>query len=186
MSAIYRFEDNVVEATFKGDEFYELHKDDQFLSDVDVVEKILCQGKRLRAAMKAVLPGHTLTIEGAVITQQLPLIVKKGGEGVTIEDDEYTLNRLTGMCAAYAAKSTDHTFRPKCAMGISLGINMAAFKCLYYAATPGSEHFTKIFGHLPLICALRQVSLNKVPKESITRMASIKMANGKTLTVICK
>lgn len=87
------------------------------------------------------------------------------------------------MCsAAVAAASNDEGFNPKCAMGISLGINMETNKCLYYAASPGAGHFTRIFRYFPLLCALKQVSLGRVPKESITRMASVKTAQGKTLT----
>lgn len=80
MSVVYRFEDNVNEASFKGDTFYNMRKDDVFLVEFETVENILCQGKRMRHLMKTVQPGHYLTIEGANISDGNPLVVRKGGE----------------------------------------------------------------------------------------------------------
>lgn len=46
MSQVYRFDESVLESTFKGSEFYEMRKNDIFLTDVTIVENILCQGKK--------------------------------------------------------------------------------------------------------------------------------------------
>lgn len=52
---------------------------------------------------------------------------------------------------------------------------------MYYAATPGSEDFPEIFTYKPLLCSLKQLTLKKVTKENISRIAAIKNSNGKTL-----
>lgn len=108
MSSQFNFEDSVTISTFKGDEFYSMRSTDIFLSDLVNVE---------------VQPGQTLTIGNAMISTGSPLVIKKGGPTVEIKDDEYTLNRLTGICAAYSA-SQSSAFSPKCAMAITLGLDV--------------------------------------------------------------
>nr|UHR49888.1 MAG: nucleocapsid protein [Hangzhou sesamia inferens peribunyavirus 1] len=181
--AHYTFDQNVLEATFKGSDFYKMHINDLFLTDKDTVENILCQGKKIRQQLKTLQPGQTLTIGTAQISMGVQLSIKKGGPNVIIGDDEYTLNRLTGMCAAYATQQGSG-FSPKCAMAIALGLDVSRDRILYYSAAPGSEHFTEIFTYHPLLCSIKQLELNKVSKENIARIAAVKNNAGKTLATL--
>lgn len=153
------------------------------MTDANIVENILCQGKKIRQQLKLLQPGQTLKIGNALIRDAIPLIIKKGGANIVIKDDEYTLNRLTGMCAAYSAQMSTN-FEPKCAMAIALGLSTSKDRILYYAAAPGAEHFTEVFGYLPLLCALKQLETGKVTKENISRIATVKDKNGKTLSAL--
>ncbi|KPJ06287.1 hypothetical protein RR48_14026 [Papilio machaon] len=130
--AQYNFDQNVVEATFKGTQFYEMHANDLYLTDILTVEGILCQGKKIRQQLKVLQPGQTLTIGNAQIRQGQPLVIKRGGTNIAIHDDEYTLNRLTGMCAAFAAQQGS-SFSPRCAMAIALGLDVGRDRILYYS-----------------------------------------------------
>lgn len=172
-----------MESSFKGSIFYQIHANDIFLTEQVTVEGILCQGKKIRAQLKTLQPGQTLTIGNALMTVNTPLVIKKGGQGVTIKDDEYTLNRLTGMCAAYAAQQGS-AFSPKCAMGVSLGLDVSRDRILYYSAAPGAEHFTEIFTYQPLLCAIKQLEAGKVSKDNIAKIAAVKSDNGKTLSTL--
>lgn len=183
MSHVFNFDDSVVQSTFKGSEFYEMKKDDLFLTDSAIVENILCQGKRIRQQLKQLQPGQTLRIGNAITRDAIPLVIKKGGANANIKDDEYTLNRLTGMCAAYAAQQRTG-FEPKCAMAIALGLSVQRDKILYYSAAPGAEHFPEIFSYCPLLCALKQLEMGKVTKENIARIATVKNNQGVTLSDI--
>lgn len=80
----YNFDQNVLEATFKGSEFYEMRRNDLFLTDLTTVEGILCQGKKIRQQLKVLQPGQTLTIGTAQIIQGRPLVIKRGGPNVQI------------------------------------------------------------------------------------------------------
>ncbi|KAL4718841.1 hypothetical protein ACJJTC_014071 [Scirpophaga incertulas] len=120
--AHYTFDQNVLEATFKGSEFYQMRCNDLFLTDLSTVENILCQGKKIRQQLKTLQAGQTLTIGSAQLKNGTPLVIKKGGPNINIGDDEYTLNRLTGMCAAYSVQQSS-AFSPKCAMAIALGLD---------------------------------------------------------------
>ncbi|XP_061717592.1 uncharacterized protein LOC133525321 [Cydia pomonella] len=175
----FEFDEGVQQSTFKGEEFYTQHMNDLFLSEQKNLENILCQGKKIREKLKNVQPGSYLEIGGLMATQEEPLQIKKGGPGHTIGDGEYTLNRLTGMCAAYCARNRV-TPLAKCAMAISLGIGDTDKK-LYYSAAPGAEHFTEVFDYYPLLCAIQQLKSGKVSKESIARIASVKNKDGVTL-----
>lgn len=183
MSQVYKFDESVLVSTFKGSEFYEMRKNDIFLTDVATVENILCQGKKIRQQLKFLQPGQTLKIGNALVKDSIPLLIKKGGPNIVVKDDEYTLNRLTGMCAAYATQMSAG-FDPKCAMAIALGLNVSKDRNLYYAAAPGAEHFTEIFGYLPLLCALKQLEVGKVTKENISRIATVKDDSGKMLSAL--
>lgn len=183
MSTQFDFDSTVTASTFKGDEFYGMHSSDIFLTDLATVEGILCQGKRIRQQLKTLQPGQILTIGNAQRRIGVPLTIRKGGPGVEIKDDEYTLNRLTGMCAAYSA-TQGSSFNPKCAMAITLGLDVAKDRILYYSAAPGSEHFAATFTWLPLLCALKQLENGKVSKENISRIAAVKDASGNTLSAL--
>lgn len=163
----YVFDNYVLESTFKGSEFYNMKQNYLFLTDVAVVEGILCQGKKIRQQLKNIQTGQTLRIGDALITHNEPLVIKKGGPNVTIADDKYTLNRLTGMCAAFAAQQGG-SFNPKCAMAVSLGLDVTRDRILYYSATPGAEHFPDLFSYHPLLCAIKQLDSGKVTKGGKT------------------
>lgn len=181
--AQYVFDNSVLESTFKGSEFYTMKQNDLFLTDFNIVEGIFCQGKKIRQQLKNIQPGQTLKIGDALIAQNRPLVIKKGGPNVTIADDEYTLNRLTGMCAAFAAQQGGG-FNPKCAMAVSLGLDVTRDRVLYYSATPGAEHFPDVFTYHPLLCAIKQLDSGKVTKENIARIAAVKNDSGKTLATL--
>ncbi|KAL4710431.1 hypothetical protein ACJJTC_008833 [Scirpophaga incertulas] len=83
-------------------------------------------------------------IGDAMVSPGRPLMIKKGGANIEIKDDEYTLNRLTGLCAAYFA-SQGGGYIPRCAMAVSLGQDVNRDKILYHSAAPGSENFPDIF-----------------------------------------
>lgn len=180
MAQVYTFDESVLSSTFKGDEFYEAHRNDLFLTNQAIVEGILCQGKKIRQQLKLLQPGETLTLGTAMISNGVPLIIKKGGPNVNIPDFDYTLNRLTSMCAAYAAQSRSE-FSPKCAMAIALGLDVGKDRILYYSAAPGAEHFTETFSWHPLLCALKQLEKGNVSKENIARIAAVKNNQGRTM-----
>lgn len=183
MSQVYKFEESVLQSTFKGKDFYGMKKDDLFLTDSSIVENILCQGKKIRQQLKQLQPGQTLRIGNAITRDSIPLIIKKGGPNSNIKDDDYTLNRLTGMCAAYAAQQSAG-YEPKCAMAIALGLSPNRDRILYYSAAPGAEHFPEVFSYFPLLCALQQLEMGKVAKENISRIATVKDDKGRTLSEI--
>lgn len=130
---------------------------------------------------KAVTCGWNVD-HALLINPNTPLIIKKGGPGSQVGDFDYTLNRLTGMCAAFAANQPVQ-YRPRSAMAVSLGLAVETDRKLYYAATPGAEHFPEIFAHKPLLWVLRvkQLSLHKVTRENIARIASVKNNAGRNL-----
>ncbi|CAG5003522.1 unnamed protein product [Parnassius apollo] len=87
------------------------------------------------------------------------------------------------MCAAYAAQQGE-SYNPKCAMAVSLGLDIHKDRILYYSAAPGAEHFSEIFTFHPLLCAIKQLESGKVTKENIARIAAVKNHLGKTLAVL--
>lgn len=89
-----------------------------------------------------------------------------------IQDLEFTLYRL-GLRAAYASQQRA-TCSPKCAMGISLGIDVSKEHILYYSAAPGAEHFTEVFTWMPLLYALKQLESGKVTEDNIAKIAAVK------------
>lgn len=156
-----------------------------FLADSEIVENILCQGKKIRQQLKTVQPGQTLKIGDALIAADRPLVIKKGGRTTEVADDEYTLNRLTGMCAAFSAKQNTG-YSPRSAMAVSLGLEVARDRVLYYSATPGAEHLPEVFTYHSLLCAIKQLESGRVNKENIARIAAIKNNTGKTLAELLK
>lgn len=76
-TSVYVFDTGVTQATFKGTDFYEMHKDDLFLSDKDLVEGILCQGKKIRMKLKNLQAGQSLTLEGVQVSPGVELVIKK-------------------------------------------------------------------------------------------------------------
>lgn len=180
-TAVYVFDTGVTQATFKGTEFYQMRQNDLFPTNKEQVEGILCQGKKIRQQLKNLQAGQNLTLEGVQVSQGVELVTKKGGLDIKILDSEYTLNRLTGMCAAYCV-SQEASFSLKCAMAVSLGLDVNKDRILYYSAAPGAKHFTNKFGYNPLLCALKQLKLKKVTKENIARIAAVKDETGKTLS----
>ncbi|CAG4981673.1 unnamed protein product [Colias eurytheme] len=181
--AQFKFDTSILTSTFKGSQFYAMKQDDLFLTNVTTVENILCQGKKIREQLKTIQPGQTLRIGDALVRTGVPLAIKKGGANIEISDNEYTLNRLTGLCAAFAAQQGSG-FVPKCAMAVSLGLDPARDKILYYSAAPGAEHFPDIFTYHPLLCAIKQLENGKVTKENIARIAAVKPDDGKTLAAM--
>ncbi|KAL4718839.1 hypothetical protein ACJJTC_014069 [Scirpophaga incertulas] len=67
--AHYTFDQNVLEATFKGSEFYQMRCNDLFLTDLSTVENILCQGKKIRQQLKTLQAGQTLTYRFSTIKE---------------------------------------------------------------------------------------------------------------------
>ncbi|CAG4981670.1 unnamed protein product [Colias eurytheme] len=138
--------------------------------------------QRIAAQCSRQKPGQTLRIGDALVRTGVPLAIKKGGANIEITDNEYTLNRLTGLCAAFAAQQGSG-FVPKCAMAVSLGLDPARDKILYYSAA-GAEHFPDIFTDHPLLCAIKQLENGKVTKENIASIAAVKPDDGKTLAAM--
>lgn len=130
----YTFDETVAVSTFKGSQFYLQRKNFLFLTELEVVEGILCQGKKIRQQLKTLQPGQYLKIGNAMLRQGVPLQIRKGDPDVEILDHEFTLNRLTGLCATYSAQESPE-FTPKRAMGIALGIHVTKDSTILLSCT---------------------------------------------------
>lgn len=116
-----------------------------------------------------------------------PLIVKKTGPYARVEDFEFTLNRLTGLVAAYAFENRHRLPVVKSSEATTLGLtwdNTNDDKCrLYLSAVSGTEHFYDQFYFWPLLCALRKLQLTKITPEPVEKMARIKNNDGERLVI---
>ncbi|QEO75953.1 nucleocapsid protein [Lakamha virus] len=178
----FNFDEPISTSNFKGKEFYEAHQNDSFLVDETNVAKILAQGKK----MKESLQTYQSIKLPFFISDNEPLIVLKGTSDLDAND--YTVNRLTGLCARYAAERYNSV--PISALAESIGIprptnksNMNLVK-QYLSATPGSEHHMDFFGHWPLIVQLYLYNNNKLTTESMKRIMGIKNDSGQKYSTL--
>lgn len=171
--------------TFCGPNFYVVYKDAEFLRNSNNVEIILSKAYELRKKLNMISPGNLLKIDGMDLANNTPLLVKRTGNNVRIEDFEFSVNRLTGLTAAYVFENR-HRF-PKIesseanALGLKWTNEVVQQSRLYLAAVTGTEHFIEQFSFLPLICSLRKFQLNKMPLALVVKNAKIKNEHGQTM-----
>ncbi|CAG9565923.1 unnamed protein product [Danaus chrysippus] len=163
---------------FSGRDFYNVYKDAEFLRHSENVEAILAKGYELRNMLKQVKPGELVALNGMMLERNTPLFVKKTGPNISVENYEFTANRLSGLAAAYAFENRYRfpilTSTEAQLLGLAWD-NGNMQKCkLYLSAVSGTEHFYDQFQFWPLVCALRKLHKNKMPKEPIIKMAKIK------------
>lgn len=77
MALQYNLDSAVSVSTFKGSTFYQLNKDCLFLNDLEIVEGILCQGKKIRQQLKTIQPGQFLKIGEAMVKNGIPLQIQR-------------------------------------------------------------------------------------------------------------
>ena len=102
MSELFTFSTDTDSATFKGSIFYDNHKNDKFLKNVDQTSKILKQCKELKKRMQTVKKENK--ISACLIRDNTSLVIRYGG-APNLTDDDYTVNRLQGMVAAYISQN---------------------------------------------------------------------------------
>ncbi|KAJ0175015.1 hypothetical protein K1T71_009156 [Dendrolimus kikuchii] len=171
--------------TFYGPQFYTVYKEAEFLRSSENVEMILSKAYELRKKLNEIEPGKLLKIDGMMLERNTPLLVKKTAMGVPIEDYEFSVNRLTGLTAAYVYENR-HRF-PKIesseakALGLTWNSEVMTQCKLYLSAVTGTEHFIDQFSFWPLICALRKLQLKKIPIQLVIKNAKIKNSKGETM-----
>ncbi|XP_068622634.1 uncharacterized protein [Battus philenor] len=167
---------------FSGRVFFGVYKEAEFLRHSDNIETILSKGYELRQKLKNVKPGQYVKIDGIWLEKNTPLLVKKTGPNVEVDDYEFTANRLSGLVAAYAFENRHRFPIVNSSEAISLGLkwdNDSIEKCkLYLSAVSGTEHFYDQFTYWPLICALRKLYLKKITLEPVLKVAKIKNSDG--------
>ncbi|CAH2087589.1 unnamed protein product [Euphydryas editha] len=170
---------------FSGQMFYNVYKDAEFLRHSDNIETILAKGYQLRKTLKETKPGQLVAVEGMFLEKNTPLLIRKTGPGVEIENFEFTSNRLNGLVAAYAFENRLRFPILQSSEATTLGLtwdNENENKCrLYLAAVSGTEHFYEQFRYYPLLCALRKLQLNKITLELVIKIARIKNTQGERM-----
>ncbi|KAJ2939006.1 hypothetical protein O0L34_g18983 [Tuta absoluta] len=174
--------------TFTGYAFYNIYKEAEFLRSSENIETILSKGYLLRQSLKEVQDGDSVMVVGMNLEKNTPLLIKKTGKNVMVEDFEFTHNRLTGLVAAYAYENRHRFPDIKSSEAISLGLvwdNCDDVICrLYLSAVTGTEHFDEQFSFWPLVCALRKFQQKKMPPELVIKMAKIKNNQGERLAKV--
>nr|XP_026493381.1 uncharacterized protein LOC113398708 [Vanessa tameamea] len=167
---------------FSGQVFYAVYKNADFLRHSENIDAILVKGFELRASLKDIAPGEVVKIDGMLLDKNKPLLIRKTGPKVIIENHEFTLNRLSGLVAAYAFDNRSKFPALASSEAIALGLtwyNGNKIKCcLFLSSVSGSEHFYEQFGYYPLLCALRKLLLKKITLEPVVKMAKIKNPQG--------
>ncbi|XP_014359270.2 uncharacterized protein LOC106711467 [Papilio machaon] len=170
---------------FSGRIFYGVYKDAEFLRHSNNIETILSKGYELRHKLKTVAPGQVVMIDGVELEKNTPLLVKRTGDKVNIENYEFTINRLTGLVAAYTFDNRKRFPAVQSSEALALGLkwdNGNTKNCkLYLSAVSGTEHFYDQFEYWPLICALRKLQKKKITPELVIKIAKIKNNNNVTL-----
>ncbi|XP_046966694.1 uncharacterized protein LOC124534740 [Vanessa cardui] len=167
---------------FSGQVFYAVYKDVDFLRERENIDAVLVKGFELRASLKNIVAGEFLKINGMNLDETKPLLIKKTGPKVIIKNYEFTMNRLSGLVAAYAFDNRSKFRTLASSEAIALGLtwnNKNKLQCcLFLSSVSGSEHFYEQFGCLPLLCALRKLQLKKITIEPVIKMAKIKNPQG--------
>ncbi|XP_050350333.1 uncharacterized protein LOC126773425 [Nymphalis io] len=163
---------------FSGQVFYAVYKNADFLRHSENIDAILVKGFELRSSLKDIAPGKVVKIDGMVLEENRPLLLKKTGPEVVIENFEFTYNRLSGLVAAYAFDNRSKFPSLASSEAIALGLtwnNKNKMICrLFLSSVTGSEHFYEQFGYYPLLCALRKLQLKKITLEPVVKMAKKK------------
>ncbi|KAI5644561.1 hypothetical protein NE865_03450 [Phthorimaea operculella] len=174
--------------TFTGYAFYSIYKEAEFLRSSENIETILAKGYLLRQSLKEVQDGDSVMVDGMNLEKNTPLLIKKTGANVKVEDFEFTHNRLTGLVAAYAYENRHRFPDIKSSEALSLGLvwdNCDDVMCrLYLSAVTGTEHFDDQFSFWPLVCALRKFQQKKMPQELVIKMAKIKNNQGERMAKV--
>ncbi|XP_049871723.1 uncharacterized protein LOC126370735 [Pectinophora gossypiella] len=169
-------------ATFTGSAFYSIYKEAEFLRNSANIETILSRGYQLRQRLKKETPGEVIKVEGMNLEKNTPLLIRKTGNGVIVEDFEFTFNRLAGLVAAYAFDNRHRFPIIKSSEAITLGLtwdNGNEAKCrLYLSAVSGTEHFYDQFSFWPLVCAIKKIQLHKIPPPILVNVATTKNNHG--------
>ncbi|XP_013169732.1 PREDICTED: uncharacterized protein LOC106119353 [Papilio xuthus] len=170
---------------FSGRIFYGVYKNSEFLRHSNNIETILSKGYELRKKLKSVAPGQVVMVDGVELEKNTPLLVKRTGDKVNIENYEFTMNRLSGLVAAYTFDNRKRFPAVQSSEALALGLkwdNGSTEKCkLYLSAVSGTEHFYDQFEYWPLICALRKLQKKKITQELVIKIAKIKNNNNVTL-----
>ncbi|XP_045450227.1 uncharacterized protein LOC123658985 [Melitaea cinxia] len=175
----------VPEQIFSGKLFYNVYKDAEFLRHSDNIETILAKGYQLRKTLKETKPGELVKVDGMYLERNTPLLIKKTGPNVQIENFEFTANRLNGLVAAYAFENRLRFPILNSSEASALGLkwdNKNEIKCrLFLSSVSGTEHFYDQFRYYPLLCALRKLQLNKITLEPVIKIAKIKNTQGERM-----
>lgn len=167
---------------FSGKIFYDVYKDSEFLRHSDNIKTILSKGYELRQSLKEVNPGEIITLKEMHLENNTPLLVKKTGPNVLIENFEFTANRLAGLVAAYAFENRHRFPTLQSSEALALGLtwnNENEQRCkLFLSAVTGTEHFYEQFLYWPLVCAIRKFQLKKIPIELMVKIARVKNPQG--------
>ncbi|XP_053611284.1 uncharacterized protein LOC128675728 [Plodia interpunctella] len=177
-------------AIFSGYDFYNVYKDAEFLHVGANIEWFLSQGYKLRQLMKTVEPGKSKVLTGLWLAKNSPLIVKRTGQKVPVENFEFTQNRLTGLVAGYVFENRLKFPKIESEEAKLLGLkwdNEDVDTCkLYLSAVTGTEHFDHLFSYWPLVCALRKLQLKKIDENSVIKIAKKKNRHGDRMAFMLK
>ncbi|XP_028030193.1 uncharacterized protein LOC114243025 [Bombyx mandarina] len=179
---------HVTEAVFNGSVFYEVYKYADFLKEKENVAIILAKAYDLRQRLKEVKPGQCIKVQDMYIIPELPLMIKKTGPNVALKPSDFTINRLTGLTAAFAFQNRRRFPQIFSSEAHAIGLewdNAVELKCrLYLSAVSGAEHFLKIFGVYPLVCALKKYQMKKLPLELVIKAGKIKNEKGERMASV--
>nr|CAB3507667.1 unnamed protein product [Spodoptera littoralis] len=155
-----------------------------------LISMTLARGYELRQKLKSIKPGSVLLVDGMNIEHTTPLLIKKTGPKIKVEDYEITYNRLMGLTAAYVFENRKKFLKIQSSEPEELGLvwdqNDHDKSKLYLSAVSGTEHMIQCFSFWPLICGLRKFQLKKLPVELVIKMGNIKDAEGVTMAKMLK
>lgn len=119
-----------------------------------------------------------------------PLLIKKTGTDIIVEEFEFTFNRLVGLAAGFALENRRRFPNIKISDANALGLewdNENEDKCkLYLSTLSGTEYLTHLFSFYPLLCGLRKFQLNKMPIKLVEKIGNIKNKEGMTMAAVLK
>ncbi|XP_075979577.1 uncharacterized protein LOC142978868 [Anticarsia gemmatalis] len=176
---------------YNGLIFYQTYKDSDFLRVDSNVEIILNRGYMMRQEMKKTTPvGESMSIKGMQIGRNEPLRITNTGDGVVVEDLEFTYNRLVALVAAYAYENRDRFPAINAPDANLLGLkwdNTNEENCkLYLSAIYGTENMTDKFSYFPLICGIRKFQLKKMSAKLVVGIGKVKNSEGVTIAKLLK
>lgn len=131
-----------------------------------------------------------MNLNSYICYSSTPLLIKKTGKNIKVEDFEFTYNRLVGLAAGFAYENRRRFPTIEASEAKALGLvwdNGNDDKCkLYLSAVSGTEHLIDQFSFWPLLCGLRKFQLKKMPIELVLKMGNIKNGEGVTMAKVLK
>lgn len=168
-------------STFSGRAFYEAHKEDLFLQDLNNVQKLCSVTKQAMEARKAT-NADAIRCVGWQTTQGQEVVIMSGASN-TITDTDFTFSRIQGLAAAFAYKHLQHlpdTFVVANAHAQGFRFKKGDPRAIkaYLSFVPGAEHFCHILGAWPIVATMFMVKNGKLRPEWCGRALNMKTDQG--------